>query len=124
MPETQQRLKTPSAIRPRFLQMLVLLLALLNDDDLQELKEFLEVTYGIAASREHIELLILKVLPLSSINSKIFLNGLVAAFEGPLIKPSPHLSDQSMVWNTFIARLLQKGYLLPGSVEDLGCPNQ
>jgi hypothetical protein len=124
MPETQQRLKTPSAIRPRFLQMLVLLLSLLNDDDLQELKEFLEVTYGIAASREHLELLILKVLPLSSINSQIFLNGLVTAFEGPLVKPSPHLSDQSMVWNTFIARLLQKGYFLPGSVEDLGCPNQ
>ena len=70
LPETQQRLKIPSEIRPRFLQMLVLLLALLNDDDLAELSAFLEVTYGICASREHIELLILKVLPLSSINSK------------------------------------------------------
>ena len=124
LPETQQRLKIPSEIRPRFLQMLVLLLALLNDDDLTELAELLEVTYGISASREHIELLILKVLPLSSINSKIFLNSLVQACEGPLIKPSPHLEDQSMVWNTFVGRLLQKGYILPGTVEDLGCFNQ
>jgi hypothetical protein len=84
----------------------------------------LEVTYGISARREDIELLILKVLPLSSINSQIFLNALVQAFEGPLIKPSPHLSDQSMVWNTFIGRLLQRGYILPGTVEDLGCFNQ
>jgi hypothetical protein len=122
--ESQQKLRIPSEIRPRFLQMLVLLLALLNDDDLNELQEFLEVTYGIAATREHIELLILKVLPLSSINSKIFLNALVQAFEGPLIKPSPHLEDQSMIWNTFIARLLQKGYILPGTLENLGCIDQ
>ena len=103
--------------------MLVLLLALLNDDDLNELAEFLEVTYGICASRDHIELLVLKVLPLSSINSKIFLNALVQAFEGPLIKPSPHLSDES-IWDIFIGRMLQKGYMLPGTVEDLGCFNQ
>lgn len=31
-------------IRPRFLQMIVLLLALLNNDDLAELRDFLEIT--------------------------------------------------------------------------------
>ena len=29
-----------------------------------------------------------------------------------------------MVWNVFIGRLLQKGYILPGTVEDLGCFDQ
>ncbi|EXJ77115.1 hypothetical protein A1O3_10273 [Capronia epimyces CBS 606.96] len=107
-------------IRPRFLQMLVLLLSLLNDDDLRELAEFLEVTYSIRAERQHIELLILKVLPLMSINSKIFLQSLVTAFDGPLVNPSPHLADQPVIWNIFLHRLLQHKYILPGTIEQLG----
>jgi hypothetical protein len=57
-------------IRPKFLQMLVLLLSLLNDEDLGELKEFLETTYRIKADRQISELLVLTVLPLMSINSQ------------------------------------------------------
>jgi len=107
-------------IRARFLQMLVLLLSLLNDDDLHELAEFLEVTYGIQAERYHIELLILKVLPLMSINSKIFLKALVTALDGPLVNPSPHLSDQPSIWNFFLRRLLEEQYILPGTLEQVG----
>jgi hypothetical protein len=79
----------------------------------------LEETYGSKADRQHLELLILKVLPLYSINSKIFLKALVSAFEGPLVKPSPHCSDQPVVWNTFIGSLLQQGYILPGTIDQL-----
>lgn len=160
--KTEQQL-----IRPRFLQMLVLLLSLLNDgklifqalitywsmllpkdfyfllhlctvsrtsfrrtsltclptDDLHELAEFLEVTYRIRAERQHLELLILKVLPLISINSKIFLNGLITAFEGPLVNPSPHLVDQPEIWRLFLLRLLRHDYVLPGTIEQLNDKN-
>src|SRR5271163_4099544 len=61
--------KNQEVVRPKFLQMLVLLLSLLNDDDLNQIGEFLEVTYNLKAERQHVELLILKVLPLMSINS-------------------------------------------------------
>src|SRR5690349_20692902 len=92
-------------------------------DDLHELAEFLEVTYRIRAERHHLELLILKVLPLMSINSKIFLNGLLTAFEGPLVNPSPHLDDQPEIWRLFLLRLLRHDYVLPGTIEQLGDRN-
>lgn len=74
------------------------------EDDLHELSEFLEVTYRIRAERQHLELLILKVLPLMSINSKIFLNGLITAFEGPLVNPSPHLVAVLLIIQQYIVR--------------------
>ncbi|KAK6385901.1 hypothetical protein LTS17_001473 [Exophiala oligosperma] len=107
-------------IRPRFLQMLVLLLSLLNDDDLSELAEFLEVTYSIQAHRQHIELLILKVLPLMSINSKIFLRSLIIACDGPLANPDPQLSDQPQLWSMFLHHLVDHQYVLPGTIEQVG----
>lgn len=118
LPSSDGKDKAQEMIRPRFLQMLVLLLSLLNNDDLGELAEFLESTYGIKAERRDIELLILKVLPLSSINSKIFINGLVDAFEGSDI--TRDLTDQARVWNFFVQRLLLSGYIIPAGVEDLG----
>ncbi|KAL8994337.1 MAG: hypothetical protein Q9169_005664 [Polycauliona sp. 2 TL-2023] len=57
-------------LRPRFLQMIVLLLSLVNNEDLAELKIFLEKTYKLNADRRAIELLILKILPLSSFTRK------------------------------------------------------
>lgn len=120
MPGTEQEQRIQSEVRPRFLQMVVLLLALLNDDDLAQLEEFLQVTYGIKADRQHLELLILKVLPLSSINSKIFLHSLVKAVGGQLVKPSPHIVDQRQIWNLFITNLLENGYILPGNIHEVG----
>jgi hypothetical protein len=116
-PETQE------LIRPRFLQMLVVLLSLINDDDLQELKEFLEETYRFKADRSSLELLILRVIPLASINSKVFLTSLIAAFKGyfptesmsrPLIS-----SDFKEIWDVFVWRSLDLGYVLPGTVAML-----
>lgn len=113
---------TQKYIRPRFLQMVVLLLSLLNNEDLAELKDFLEATYKLKADRRDIELLILKVIPLLSINPRVFLNALVPAIDGfPLENGSPNIDeDHSNIWNVFIKRLLEDDYLLPGTVEDLG----
>ena len=55
-----------------------------------------------------------------SINSKIFLESLVTAFDGPLVNVSPHIVDQPAIWNFFLQRLLQHEYILPGTLEQLG----
>ena len=109
-------------IRPRFLQMVVLLLSLLNNEDLAEIKDFLEATYKLKADRRDIELLILKVIPLLSINPRVFLNALVPAIDGfPLESGNTNIDeDHSNIWNIFIKRILEDGYLLPGTVDNLG----
>ena len=66
-------------VRPKFLQMLVMLLALLNDGDLRSIGGLLEDTFKIPGNREGLELVILKVLPLSSINSRVFMEDLLVA---------------------------------------------
>ena len=104
--------------------MLVLLLSLLNDDDLGELAEALQETYSILADRQHLELLILKVLPLSSINSKIFIRALVQAFDGPHVAVPQHMVDAPVAWDIFLRRLLQHGYVLPGTIDQLGCEDR
>ena len=113
---------TQKYIKPRFLQMVVLLLSLLNNEDLAEIKDFLEATYKLKADRRDIELLIMKVIPLLSINPRVFLNALVPTIEGfPLESGSTNRDeDHSNIWNIFITRLLADGYLLPGTVDDLG----
>jgi len=111
---------TQKFIKPRFLQMIVLLLSLLNDDDLREIADFLESTYRLKANRQHLELLFMKVMPIISINSKVFLKAMVPAYEGfPLTEPM-HENLHGHYWNTFIQRILNQGYLLPGTVTDLG----
>jgi hypothetical protein len=111
--------KSQEYIRPRFLQMLVLLLSLLNNDDLDELKDFIEVTYGIKADRQNVEILILKVLPLMSINSRIFMKDLVAALNSER-EDERDIEHESRMWTLITKRLLQSGYMLPGTVGQLG----
>ena len=106
-------------IRPRFLQMIVLLLSLLNNTDLLELQDFLESTYKLKADRRNLEMLFLKVIPLLSINPRVFLKALVPATEGfPL--SSNRDEDHDHIWNVFVKRILKNGYLLPGTIDDLG----
>lgn len=112
--------KSQESIRPKFLQMLVLLLSLLNNQDLSELKDFLETTYHIKADRRSLELLILKVLPLMSINSKVFIKSLVIAIEGPGIEADLDMRYPDKIWDNFVKRLLQLGYMLPATVDLLG----
>ena len=113
---------TQQYIRPRFLQMVDLLLSLLNNEDLSEIKDFLEATYKLKPERRDIELLILKVIPLMSINPRVFLKGLILAIESfPLEVHSTHIDDKhSEIWNIFVRRILEYGYILPGTVDDLG----
>jgi hypothetical protein len=113
---------TQKLIRPRFLQMIVLLLSLLNDEDLSEIADFLESTYKLKAERKHLELLFLKVIPLMSINSRVFLRAMIPAIEGfPLNADYDSSSDaQAHWWDVFVRRILEQGYILPGSVLDLG----
>ena len=107
-------------IRPRFLQMLTLLLSFLNNADLRDISGLLESTYKIKAERHHLEMLFLKVIPLMSINSKIFLEAMIPAFEGfPLQHPAQE-NSQGIIWDIFIQRILARGYILPGTVKDLG----
>lgn len=110
---------TQTVIRPRFLQMLTLLLSLLNDYDLNEMSDFLEKTYGFLPDRPSMELLFLKVIPLTSINPKVFLQGLIPAVEG-WPAPDSTIDKHEWLWTNFIKRLAKKGYLLPGTIEDMG----
>lgn len=112
--------KYQESIRPKFLQMLVLLLSLLNDEDLGDLKEFLETTYRIKADRLSLELLILKVLPLMSINSKVFMKSLVMAIEVFDFVAELDTRRECEMWNKLVQRLLHLGYMLPGTVAQLG----
>jgi hypothetical protein len=114
---------TQAFLRPKFLQMIVLLLSLLNDDDLAEISEFLETTYNLGANRRHLELLFLKVMPLMSINPTIFLRAMdMAYFQGSLNsdKTGTLNKDQSDFWDHLISQVLKEGCLLPGVLEDLG----
>jgi hypothetical protein len=111
-------------IKPRFLQMIVLLLLFLNNDDLQDIRRFLETTYRINADRAHIEILILKVIPLMSINPTIFLEALVPAVEGYGLEHPALEPRQPEYWDTFMQNLAHRGYILPAGIESLGrAPN-
>lgn len=115
--------RSQKLLKPRFLQMITLLLSLLNDDDLNDIGEFLETTYNLRAERQHVELLILKVLPMMSINSKIFIKAMVTAFEGFQIAKKINLSEPSQhrqIWDAFLNRILVQGYFLAGDVTQLG----
>ena len=102
--------------------MVVLLLSLLNNEDLLEIKDFLEATYKLKADRRDIELLILKVIPLLSINPRVFLKGLVLAIESFPLEVSNIKTDEKHgeIWDIFVRRLLEYDYILPGTVDDLG----
>ncbi|KAF2166158.1 hypothetical protein M409DRAFT_23349 [Zasmidium cellare ATCC 36951] len=106
------------AVRPRFLQMLVLLLSMLAGADLTKMADFLQTTYGIKADRPDLELLILKVIPLSSINSQVFLSALIPTVTGREVHPET-VKNQNYCWQELIKHLASKGYLLPGTIDDL-----
>ena len=64
-------------------------------------------------------MLFLKVIPLLSINPRVFLKALIPATESfPLSNDRDE--DHSHIWNVFVKRILRDGYLLPGTVHDLG----
>jgi hypothetical protein len=105
-------------LKPPFLQMLVLLLSFLNDDDLHNIREFLERTFHFKADRKNLELLFLKVVPFHSINSHVFLMSIVSAVEGWSPR-TPDNQDHAFCWETFMSRIADQGYLLPGTIDSL-----
>ena len=108
-------------MRPRFLQMLVLLLSMFSGDDLRQMADFLRSTYSIKPDRGDLELLILKVIPLTSINSEVFLSALIPAITGREVeKYGRHGQWREHCWEELLKDLARRGYLLPGTVNDLG----
>jgi len=110
---------TQAFLRPKFLQMIVLLLSLLNDDDLNDISTFLETTYHLKAQRKHLEMLFLKVIPLTSINPTVFLKTLTAVQQigASDSKPTFDSHDQmSRTWDHFLKAAATDGFLLPGNL--------
>jgi hypothetical protein len=108
-------------VRPKFLQMLVMLLSLLNDEDLQQISSILENTFKMPGNRQGLELLILKVLPLSSFNSKVFVEDLLAATD--IGAKKVQLMDRSMQrnsWRELQTQLARDGYLVPVHIQHTG----
>ena len=102
--------------------MLVLLLSFLNDDDLEAIKGVLESTFYIPGDRAGLELLILKVLPLSSINPQVFLEALCEAYKRDETKEGSYkFALQGKIWEELQLELVQKGYLVPLPMEDESC---
>jgi hypothetical protein len=111
-------------IRPRFLQMLIVLLSFLNNDDLAMITEVLERTFHIPGDRPSLELLIMKVLPLSCINPALFLEALFDA-QNPLKgKESYATRFQSRIWEELQLDFLQKGFILPMFIRDISGSRQ
>lgn len=102
------------SLRPKFLQTLVLLLSLLNDEDLSKVNSALESTFQIPRDRPNLELLIMKVLPLTSINPSVFLEDLWDAYR-PFDK-IPRCFEENMhpaIWKDLQIDLAVKGYVVP-----------
>ncbi|KAK5945433.1 hypothetical protein PMZ80_002638 [Knufia obscura] len=111
-----------AVIRPRVLQMLTLFISLLNDMDLRSIATFLEKTYKIKSDRSSIEMLVMKVLPLASINSSIFVREMFGTVEQTQYSRLP--DSEASVWTSFIERILARGYILPGFTEQMGQPRK
>lgn len=105
-------------IRPKFLQILVLLLSFLNNEDLQKIANVLESIFHIPGDRANLELLIMKVLPLASVNSEVFLEGLYDAYK-PVEERKNNYghSLQAKIWEELQQDLAAKGYIIPVHIE-------
>jgi hypothetical protein len=106
-------------VRPKFLQMLVLLVSFLNNDDLKQITEILESTFHIPGDRGSLELLIMKVLPLASINPQVFLEALYNAYKPEERHEGGYgLRLQSGIWEGLQLDLGKKGYIVPVPIDD------
>jgi len=113
-----------ATVRPKFLQMIVLLLSLINNNDLKSIKTTLESSFDLPGDRADVELLIMKVLPLGAANSTVFLRGLEDAYD-PWHKATsydyPFLQN---IWTGFQVNVAKKGYLVPHATSPMGRHDQ
>jgi hypothetical protein len=100
-------------IRPKFLQMLILLLSLLNNTDLGKITKLLEDTFELPGDRESLELIIMKVLPLQSIGPAAFLEGIFQAYKPREPKESYQLRLHQGIWEELQIELVKSGYIVP-----------
>lgn len=117
IPETSEVYKR---IRPRFLQMIVFLLSLLNDKDLERIKPSLEKSYDLKADRQSIELTILKVLTCYAVGPFKFLTGIVSAFRGKRVDIEDLIEKKKKEWDQFLLDIGKLGWLLPAPYTQLG----
>lgn len=101
-------------IKGRFLQLLIVLLSLLNEEDRASIQLYVEATYGIQCDRPNLEVAFLKVLPLESTNHNIFLRAVLRAYTNR----DEHIRDYDESWTWFVMNLHRNGYVLPGSSPD------
>jgi hypothetical protein len=86
-------------IRPQFLQMVIVLVSFLNNDDLGKIENLLENLFQIPSHRPNLELLIMKVLPLASTNSTVFLKDLSDTYRFPASNPGGNEERQDQeIW--------------------------
>jgi hypothetical protein len=108
-------------IRPKFLQMIILLLSFLNNKDLGDISHVLESSFHIPGDRANLELLIMKVLPLSSISSEVFLEGLYDVYKPPKERKEDYgYKLQAKIWEELQQDIAAKGYILPVYIEPSG----
>ena len=109
-----------SKIKPRFLQMVVFLLSLLNNTDLDRLKPSLEKSYDLKADRQSIELTVLKVLTLEAVGPYSFLTGVISAVYGKRIEIQDTEEAKKKEWDDFLGFIGGCGWLLPGPGPQVG----
>ena len=110
-------------IRPKFMQTLVLLLALLNDQDLESIKRSLQQSYGLRADRKSIELTIFKVLYSESVAPQQFLSGILSAFGMDPRKAEGSMDERAQRWNELQIEAASLGWIVPGPFESVGRTN-
>jgi hypothetical protein len=109
-----------SKIKPRFLQMVVFLLSLLNDTDLKRLESALEKSYDLKADRQSIELTVLKVLTLEAVGPYSFLTGVISAIRMQRIEITDTEEAKKKEWDYFLGYIGRCGWLLPGPGPQVG----
>lgn len=109
----QKSIVAQKAIRPKFLQMLVFLLSLINDKDLPRLRPALEASFDLKADRASLELTILKVIPSIAVGPLNFLSGVLSAYESRVVQSRDSLEHQKEQWQIFLGRIASEGWILP-----------
>lgn len=108
------------SIRSKFLQMTVMLVALLNNTDLAKISKLLESSFKIPGNRQDVEVLIMKTLPLQAVNAEVFMKGLYATYKPMERELSYDYQQLSFVWKKLMEDLAKRGYILPSPVVSTG----
>jgi hypothetical protein len=109
--------KAEMYIRPKFLQMLVFLVSLLNDTDLEKLRPVLEQTFNLKADRQSIELTIMKTFTSWAVSPNLFLTGVLSAFRMTPVNIEDRKQERVKAWSEFLGGAARLGWLLPCTME-------